>query len=65
MGLFYRIVKCIEIDITGGMKTISMNKSIAEMITDPKMSLSQVSAEALEDQCLHSATLLAHTRKIV
>ena len=37
------------IDITGGMKTISMNKSIAAIRTDPKTSLSQASAEDLED----------------
>ena len=65
MGLVYWIIKFIEIDITGGMKTISMNKSIAEIRTAPKMSLSQASAEALEDQVLHSATLRAHTRKMV
>ena len=47
------------------MKTISMNKSIAEIRTAPKMSLSQASAEALEDQVQHSATLGAQTRKMV
>ena len=51
--------------MTGGMKTISINKSIAEITTAPKMSLSQASAEVLEDQVLHTATLRAHTRKMV
>ncbi len=59
------MVKCKDIDMTGGMKTISMNSSIAMIRTAERTSISQVSTEALEDQVLHSASLLAHTRKMV
>ena len=52
--------------MAGGMTTISINKSIAEITTAPKTSLSQASAEDLEGQVLHSATFRAHmTRNMV
>ena len=47
------------------MKTISMNKRIAIINTDAMTSLSQVSAEDVEAQVRHSASLPAHTKKIV
>lgn len=59
------MVKCKDIDMTGGMNTISMNSSIAMIKTAERTSLSQVSNEALKDQVLLSASLPAHTRKMV
>ena len=63
--LFYCTVKNKENAITGGMKTISMNKRIAMIKTDAMTSLSQVSAEDVEAQVRHSASLPAHTKKTV
>ena len=46
------------------MKTISIKSNTAEIKMAPRMSLSQVSADTMKVELLHSAALSVHTKSM-